>query len=105
MHGVLAAMAGMVRAGEQTVPQADDRPLVAASMFGVTTPAVETARARLAGLGYEVLVFHATGSGGRALEALAAAGLPLRRMDTHLNDPEFATAMADTLHQMITNGS
>ena len=44
-------------------------------MFGVTTPAVETARARLAGLGYEVLVFHATGAGGRALEALAEARL------------------------------
>ena len=49
-----------------------DRPLVAASMFGVTTPAVEAARARLTDLGYEVLVFHATGAGGRALEALAA---------------------------------
>jgi len=75
-----AAMAGMVAA--QSVSQsvslaaqvADDadRPLVAASMFGVTTPAVEAARARLTDLGYEVLVFHATGSGGRALEALAA---------------------------------
>jgi uncharacterized protein (UPF0261 family) len=41
----------------------------------VTTPAVETARARLAELGYEVLVFHATGAGGRALEALAEARL------------------------------
>jgi uncharacterized protein (UPF0261 family) len=71
-----AAMAGMVAA--QSVPLAapvadtDDRPLVAASMFGVTTPAVEAARARLTELGYEVLVFHATGAGGRALEALAA---------------------------------
>ena len=44
-------------------------------MFGVTTPAVETARSRLTGLGYEVLVFHATGAGGRALEALAEARL------------------------------
>ena len=64
--------------GEQAGEQAsadDDRPLVAASMFGVTTPAVETARARLTGLGYEVLVFHATGAGGRALEALAEARL------------------------------
>jgi uncharacterized protein (UPF0261 family) len=69
-----AAMAGMVAA--RAVPaDADDRPLVAASMFGVTTPAVETARARLAELGYEVLVFHATGAGGRALEALAEARL------------------------------
>jgi uncharacterized protein (UPF0261 family) len=73
-----AAMAGMVAAREQAVPTAgaaDDRPLVAASMFGVTTPAVDAARARLAELGYEVLVFHATGAGGRALEALAEARL------------------------------
>ena len=73
-----AAMAGMVAAREQAVQAAlaaDDRPLVAASMFGVTTPAVDAARARLAELGYEVLVFHATGAGGRALEALAEARL------------------------------
>jgi len=44
-------------------------------MFGVTAPAVETARARLADLGYEVLVFHATGAGGRPLESLAEARL------------------------------
>ncbi|MGH3231150.1 MAG: hypothetical protein ACRDOA_21675 [Streptosporangiaceae bacterium] len=71
-------MAGMVAAHEpaaQTPQAADDRPLVAASMFGVTTPAVDAARARLAELGYEVLVFHATGAGGRALEALAEARL------------------------------
>jgi len=53
----------------------DDRPLVGASMFGVTTPAVDAARERLDELGYEVLVFHATGSGGRALEALARSGM------------------------------
>ena len=71
-----AAMAGMVAAaGAAGALPADDRPLIAASMFGVTTPAVETARARLTALGYEVLVFHATGAGGRALEALAEARL------------------------------
>jgi uncharacterized protein (UPF0261 family) len=70
-----AAMAGMVTAGGPAAPDTSDRPLIAASMFGVTTPAVETARARLTGLGYEVLVFHATGAGGRALEALAEARL------------------------------
>jgi len=70
-----AAMAGMVAAQEQVTPDPGERPLVAASMFGVTTPAVETARARLTELGYEVLVFHATGAGGRALEALAEGRL------------------------------
>jgi len=68
-----AAIAGMATAYAARVdePATDDRPLVAASMFGVTTPAVDAARERLEALGYEVLVFHATGSGGRALEALA----------------------------------
>jgi uncharacterized protein (UPF0261 family) len=43
-------------------------------MFGVTTPCVEHVRKRLSDAGYEVLVFHATGSGGRAMEALINAG-------------------------------
>jgi uncharacterized protein (UPF0261 family) len=55
-------------------PSPDNRPLIGASMFGVTTPAVNAARARLEELGYEVLTFHATGSGGRALETLARSG-------------------------------
>jgi uncharacterized protein (UPF0261 family) len=44
-------------------------------MFGVTTPCITRARARLETLGYEVLVFHMTGTGGRTLESLAAQGL------------------------------
>jgi uncharacterized protein (UPF0261 family) len=43
-------------------------------MFGVTTPCVTAARERLEELGYEVLVFHATGTGGESMEALARAG-------------------------------
>jgi uncharacterized protein (UPF0261 family) len=71
-----AAIAGMAHAYASR-PGGDPagRPLVAASMFGVTTPAVDAARARLGELGYEVLVFHATGAGGRALEALARSGM------------------------------
>jgi uncharacterized protein (UPF0261 family) len=69
-----AAMAGL--AGHP-VPAASgaDKPLVAATMFGVTTPCVERARARLEQAGYEVLVFHATGNGGQAMESLIADGL------------------------------
>jgi uncharacterized protein (UPF0261 family) len=51
-----------------------DKPLIAATMFGVTTPCVEYARRILEEAGYEVLVFHATGSGGQALESLIADG-------------------------------
>ncbi|TCC58205.1 UPF0261 family protein [Kribbella pittospori] len=67
-----AAVAGMVTA--EPVGDAADLPLLAASMFGVTTPAVDMARGRLAELGYEVLVFHMTGTGGRTLESLAGSG-------------------------------
>jgi uncharacterized protein (UPF0261 family) len=70
-----AAMAGMVAARSQSTSDIPERPVVAATMFGVTTPAVDAARARLTELGYEVLVFHATGAGGRALESLAAERL------------------------------
>jgi uncharacterized protein (UPF0261 family) len=79
LGNAVAAVAGMARrhAGSRGAPDADrpDRPTVAATMFGVTTPAVDEARARLTELGYEVLVFHATGAGGRAMEGLAASGL------------------------------
>jgi len=66
-----AAVCAMV---EAEVSPGDDRPLVAASMFGNTTPCVETARAVLEEAGYEVLVFHATGTGGRTMENLVAEG-------------------------------
>ncbi|MGD9644719.1 MAG: Tm-1-like ATP-binding domain-containing protein [Pirellulales bacterium] len=71
------AMAGMVTiAGGAAAPGADaDKPLVAATMFGVTTPCVQRAREVLEAAGYEVLVFHATGSGGQAMESLVADGL------------------------------
>ncbi|NEA26709.1 Tm-1-like ATP-binding domain-containing protein [Actinomadura bangladeshensis] len=71
------AAVGMAKAYEEarSAPAVDERPLVGASMFGVTTPAVDAARERLDELGYEVLVFHATGAGGRALEGLVDSGL------------------------------
>ncbi len=68
------AMAGMAL-GAAPAASESDRPLVAATMFGVTTPCIERAREVLEEQGYEVLVFHATGSGGRTLESLAADGL------------------------------
>jgi uncharacterized protein (UPF0261 family) len=65
------AIVGLARA---PVPAADDRPLLAASMFGNTTPCVDRARAALEAAGYEVLVFHATGAGGQTMEALIQDG-------------------------------
>jgi uncharacterized protein (UPF0261 family) len=72
LSNAAAAMAGMAKAA---VPEAGEaKPLVAASMFGVTTPCVTVARERLEELGYEVLVFHATGTGGQSMEALVRGG-------------------------------
>jgi uncharacterized protein (UPF0261 family) len=50
------------------------RPLIAATMFGVTTPCVTAARQHLEAAGFDVIVFHATGTGGRAMEGLVADG-------------------------------
>jgi uncharacterized protein (UPF0261 family) len=55
-------------------PVSGDERTVAITMFGVTTPAADEARERLEELGYVVLVFHATGSGGRAMEKLIESG-------------------------------
>src|SRR6266540_313134 len=66
------AIAGMTRA---TMPErSGGERLIGATMFGVTTPCVTRARERLEELGYEVLVFHATGTGGQSMEALARGG-------------------------------
>jgi uncharacterized protein (UPF0261 family) len=68
------AMAGMVSLrGKES--GGDDRPLIAATMFGVTTKCIMRAKEALEKAGYEVLVFHATGNGGQAMESLIAEGL------------------------------
>lgn len=68
-----AAVSAMAKAaGGPIVPA---RPVVAISMFGVTTPAATVARAFLEKAGYEVLVFHANGAGGRTMEALMRDGI------------------------------
>jgi uncharacterized protein (UPF0261 family) len=74
-----AAMAGMVDA--PPVQLHEQRPLIAATMFGVTTPAVTTAREALEQHRYEVLVFHATGTGGMAMEGLVDSGFIVAVLD------------------------
>ena len=66
------AIAGMVQA--EVPAAAEEKPLLAASMFGNTTKAVDHARELLEAQGYEVLVFHAVGTGGRTMEGLIADG-------------------------------
>jgi uncharacterized protein (UPF0261 family) len=71
-----AAVAGMVAAGRRAreEPATPERPLIAATMFGVTTAAVTAVRDRLEQAGFDVIVFHATGTGGRAMEGLVDDG-------------------------------
>ena len=87
------AIAGMVRtrAGSADTPAAGERPLLTASMFGNTTTAVEHARGILEAAGYEVLVFHATGSGGRTMEGLISDGYIAGSLDIT------TTELADTV--------
>jgi uncharacterized protein (UPF0261 family) len=66
------AMAGMARRPPLIE---SDRPTLGMTMFGVTTPCVTAVRRALEDSGYDCLVFHATGAGGRAMEKLVEAGL------------------------------
>lgn len=68
------AMAGMARSAVDAIPITKSKPSIGATMYGVTSGAVTAARQVLERRGYEVLGFHATGSGGRAMEALMKAG-------------------------------
>ena len=66
------AICGMVEAFSQ---KQEEKPTIVASMFGNTTSCVEHARSHLEESGFEVLVFHATGAGGRTMETLIESGL------------------------------
>ena len=66
------AMAGMVQNRTEFV---GERPTLAMTMFGVTTPCVTAVRGMMESRGFDCLVFHATGTGGQAMEKLVEAGL------------------------------
>jgi len=69
----VGAISGAVK---QKTPKIDaSRPLITASMFGNTTKAVDRAKGQLEKEGYEVLVFHSTGTGGKVMEGLTDDGL------------------------------
>lgn len=67
------AMAGMC-GRRQSLPEMSSRTMLAATMFGNTTPCVNRVKELLEGRGYELLVFHATGTGGQAMERLVVDG-------------------------------
>lgn len=66
------AICGMV---EMEIPVVQDKPLIAASMFGNTTACVNAAQKILEDKGYEVLVFHSTGTGGKIMESIIESGM------------------------------
>lgn len=72
LNQAAAAITGMARAEP---PKHQAKPTLGITMFGVTTPAVKAIRSQLESKGFEVLVFHATGTGGRAMEALIEQGI------------------------------
>ncbi|MFE2874344.1 Tm-1-like ATP-binding domain-containing protein [Streptomyces roseus] len=94
MANAVEAAAGMAKAFQRASRElrrpdrlgAGSRPLIAASMAGVTTLGVDAARARLTELGYEVLVFHVSGAGGRTLETLAGQGIFAGVLDLTLSE-------------------
>ena len=81
LSNAAAGIAGMALASAAFTSGIAAKPLIGATMFGVTTPCVTAAREILEERGYEVLVFHATGSGGRSMEALMKAGFITGSLD------------------------
>ena len=73
---ILSRAAGAICGMVETPPSTGaDKPIIAASQFGNTTACVDHARRLLEKEGFEVLVFHATGSGGRTMESLIESGM------------------------------
>ncbi len=82
LSNAAAGIAGMARSYVDAPVMAETKPLIGATMFGVTTACVTVAREALEERGYEVLVFHATGTGGQSMEALVEGGFLAGVLDT-----------------------
>jgi uncharacterized protein (UPF0261 family) len=105
LSNAAGAICGMVAAEQAIAP--NQKPSIAATMFGVTTPCVTAARRVLEARGYEVLVFHATGTGGRAMEQLIADGAFLAVLDlttTELADELVGGVMSAGPHRLEAAG-
>ncbi len=92
------AVAGMARVGAAAVPA---MPAVGLTMFGVTTPCVDMVRAGLEARGWEGVVFHAVGTGGAAMEEMAARGSFRALMD--LTTTEVADAILGGIFPAVAN--
>ena len=99
------AICGMVRS--EAGVALDKKPAIAATMFGVTTPCITAARHILEERGYEVLVFHATGTGGQAMEKLIEDGAFRAVLDlttTELADELVGGVMSAGPHRLEAAG-
>lgn len=102
----ILGMTGLALKGEEEVEK--QRPLLAATMFGVTTPCVERVRQLLEQEGFELLVFHATGSGGQAMEQLVRDRFVEGVLDittTELADELVGGVLSAGPHRMEVAGS
>jgi uncharacterized protein (UPF0261 family) len=105
LNNAAGAICGMVAA--EPARAFDEKPLIAATMFGVTTPCVTAARRILEERGYEVLVFHATGTGGQAMEQLIEDGAIQAVLDlttTELADELAGGVMSAGPHRLEAAG-
>lgn len=106
LSNAAGAICGMVAA--EPSGTLDQRHAIAATMFGVTTPCVTAARRILEQRGFEVLVFHATGAGGQAMEQLIADGAMRAVLDittTELADELLGGVMTAGPHRLEAAGS
>lgn len=106
LSNAAAAIAGMV--GQNELESQEDKPLIGATMFGVTTPCVAMAAKVLEQHGFEVLTFHATGVGGRAMEELIADGYFAGVLDittTELADELAGGVMSAGPHRLEAAGA
>jgi uncharacterized protein (UPF0261 family) len=102
-----AAICGMVESEPTSAAALNPKPAIAATMFGVTTPCVTAARHTLEERGYEVLVFHATGAGGQAMERLIEDGAFRAVLDmttTELADEVVGGVMSAGPHRLEAAG-
>ncbi|MFF2501055.1 Tm-1-like ATP-binding domain-containing protein [Peribacillus sp. NPDC058075] len=81
LFNAAVAITGMATASKTYRPIKQNKPLIAITMFGVTTPCVSKASKWLEENGYEVVVFSANGTGGRAMEALMRDGFISASLD------------------------
>jgi uncharacterized protein (UPF0261 family) len=105
LSNAAGAICGMVAA--EPARASDGKPVIAATMFGVTTPCVTAARRVLEERGYEVLVFHATGTGGQAMEQLIEGGAIQAVLDlttTELADELAGGVMSAGPHRLEAAG-